>query len=453
MSYKSGIINNLISNTLEITFPDEDCETITEANIVSESMKLKQAISDGDELRFGGCIASEFSIDILKTYDAENDAVFPDVDLKGKWIAVKLTQTYADPETPVYPSSTLYPSGNVYPGKTVGNKDFWIFSGYIDSAKVNKNDKNVITITAYDAFALLYETDATNYLYDYWWLTGSKNLETIVRWCRPGSGSLDDSVIDYLHEEVIGGYVTTHSGQDIRDYGHSNTDWLNSQAEISEGELLKDICELLGVFGFIQPDSGKGNFVMLGLSGNTELYEFYEQLVTEDYQCTGYTDFIFAVSGSHSNKNVSGVYTVNDQLTGGLSDAADNAVDKSYDFTMNITMWENIGTSSRTNTDTDVLINRTSIGTRLALNAESTAHPGQCAFSSYTPLTATLDGRPWVSVGSPIEILVNKTTLDGSYVYDENDEIVKESVKTYVLSRTLTGIQALTDEIEVKGVR
>ena len=56
-------------------------------------------------------------------------------------------------------------------------------------------------------------------------------------------------------------------------------------------------------------------------------------------------------------------------------------------------------------------------------------------------------------IGSPIEILVNKTTPDGNYVVDGDGNVVKESIETYVLSRTLTGIQALTDNITVKGVR
>ena len=64
----------------------------------------------------------------------------------------------------------------------------------------------------------------------------------------------------------------------------------------------------------------------------------------------------------------------------------------------------------------------------------------------------------WVTVGSPIEILVSKTDVSGNYIDNEGNiitdgTIVKESVKTYVLSRTITGIQAMTDKIEVKGVR
>ncbi len=451
MSYKSGIINNLISNTLEITFPDEDCETITEANIVSESMKLKQAISDGDELCFGGCIASEFTIDILKTYDAENDAVFPDVDLKGKWIAVKLTQTYADPEAPMYPSSTLYPSGNVYPGKTVGNKEFWIFSGYIDSAKVNKNDKNVITVTAYDALALLHEADATDFLYSFFKTReGTYNIWLLLQ--RALSVTYNHTVdVNYTGLATIFGerYTDLYGDTQVGSFNPYNEYWLSRKDKITFGAVIKSICEMLAVFGIIVPNSGKGSFTFKCLSESAETYDFYEALETEDYQATGYTDFQFSLSDGNESRPGKSI------LGGGLTDASAGAADKIYDFSENVMVLMPYTTSvqGRMPTEFDVLINRTSIGTRLALNAESTAHPGQCAFSSYTPLTATLDGRPWVSVGSPIEILVNKTTLDGSYVYDENDEIVKESVKTYVLSRTLTGIQALTDEIEVKGVR
>jgi hypothetical protein len=82
---------------------------------------------------------------------------------------------------------------------------------------------------------------------------------------------------------------------------------------------------------------------------------------------------------------------------------------------------------------------------------------------SYYPITATVDGRPWAHVGDKIEIFKNCTDVNGDYIYetdengeyelDENGELIilKEKYTTYIMSRTLTGIQALTDEIETKG--
>ena len=99
----------------------------------------------------------------------------------------------------------------------------------------------------------------------------------------------------------------------------------------------------------------------------------------------------------------------------------------------------------------DYLINTSVIGTRLALNADSEDFPNACAFSAFRPLKVKLDGRFDVDVGTPIRIYSIKTNPDGSYVY-EDGEIVREEIETYLFTRTLTGIKALTDEIETKGM-
>ena len=465
MSYKEGIINYLQRNEIVITFTDNADEgtttiaDITSDNIVTESMSLKQSICDEEALTFGGCIASELSIKLLNTPERQFTT-----ELAGRWISVKITQYYADPENVLTPSSAVYPASSLYPGTQMSSRLFYVFSGYIDSATIDKTDKNVINIKAYDFLAKLHEADATNFLFSRWWRTGSKSLMGNLSQCLSGYyvTDFDDSIYETLNEKVVGGYVTTHSNNTINEYGHANNDWLKNQSKISKGELLRQTCELLGVFGFVEPNDGKGNFIMLKLNGTTETYNFYEKCETEDYQSTGYTDFVFDIAGSRTNKTEGGVYVDGGVLKGGLSDAYEYAADKSYDFTKNINLWENIGTTTRTSTDTDVVINSTSIGTRLALNADSTDYAGECAFSTYQPLTATLDGRLWVPIGSPIEILVNETTPDGDYqrdpitgeyILDEHGQHPKISVKTYILSRTLTGIQALTDNITVKGVR
>ena len=461
MSYQNGIINHLIENEIEISFPDNDEATITQANIVSESMTLKQSICDSAELRFGGCIASEFNIKLMNTPERQFSS-----QLVGKWISVKITQHYSDPDELIYPSGSLYPSDSLYPGYALGSQSFYIFSGYIDSAPVDKTDKNIFNVVAYDVMAKLYEEDATNWLYEKW-----KNhqqgtaltslIEQCLRYGAPavtiptnsGAGTVFNSIF-YEYMNFLPGVIWARTC----DYTQRNNDWANNKSEINKGTLLKYLCEALGAFGVIRPNSGKGAFDLVKLSGTPETYGFYERLETEDYQSSGYTDFMFDVSGSNTNKTVTGVYTKNGALTGGISDAYDNAFEKTYDFTDNILLWEEVASTGRTQTNTDCLINNSSIGTRLALNAESEDHSGECAFSTYQPLSASLDARLWVTVGAPIEILVSKTDVSGNYIDNEGNiitdgTIVKESVKTYVLSRTITGIQAMTDKIEVKGVR
>lgn len=461
MSYQNGIINHLIENEIEISFPDNDEATITQANIVSESMTLKQSICDSAELRFGGCIASEFNIKLMNTPERQFSS-----QLVGKWISVKITQHYSDPDELIYPSGSLYPSDSLYPGYALGSQSFYIFSGFIDSAPVDKTDKNIFNIVAYDVLAKLYEEDITNWLYNEWKTHQyGKALASLIVQClrygtpavtiptNSGAGTVFNSIF-YEHVRFLSDLPTTRAC----DYTQRNDDWANSKSEINKGTLLKYLCEALGAFGIIRPNAEKGAFDLVKLSGAPETYGFYEQLETEDYQSTGYTDFVFDVANSVTNKNINGGFIKNGAVTAGIKDAYDNAVDKAYDFTDNILLWESLSGSSRALTNTDCLINNSSIGTRLALNAESEDHSGECAFSTYQPLSASLDARLWVTVGSPIEILVSKTDVSGNYIDNEGNiitdgTIVKESVKTYVLSRTITGIQAMTDKIEVKGVR
>lgn len=435
----------LLYNRIVISFPDGDGEPITEENIRSESMRIRQTICDESYLKFGGCIASEFKIDLLRT----NDRSFDD-SLIGKWISVKITQCFTT-DNLLYPSSSLYPSPTLFPGFQTEEVDRYVFSGYIDSAVVSKTDNNVITLTAYDILAQMHGTDATDDLYALYQgrihAGGTLTIHDILSAvCRRFSLTLSGESI-LAHSLVYRSGGTTHN--QITYYPiHLNTDWMNTTDQISYGQLLRDACEMLGVFGRIKPNSGKGQLEFKTLNGTVEEYLFYEPpLNAEWFDSTGYTDFVFPVENANDRpgKTVTAI--------GGLSDAYDGATDKAYDFSSNILTQQKYAQSggSRTSTEFDYLINTSVIGTRLALNADSEDFPNACAFSAFRPLKVKLDGRLDVDVGTPIRIYSIKTNPDGSYVY-EDGEIVREEIETYLFTRTLTGIKALTDEIETKGM-
>lgn len=436
----------LINNTITITFPDNDESEITEANIVSESMRLRQSICDEAYLKFGGCIASEFSIDVMNT----NERQFS-VSLAEKWISVKIAQQYAT-DDPLLPSASLYPSSSLFPGMTTQTVDRYVFSGIIDNAVVSKTDNNVITLTAYDILAQMHGTDATDDLYALYQgrihAGGTLTIHDILSavCCRFSLTLSGESIL--AHNLVYRSGGTTRNR--ITYYPiHLNTDWMNTTDQISYGQLLRDACEMLGVFGRIKPNSGKGQLEFKTLNGTVEEYLFYEPpLNAEWFDSTGYTDFVFPVENANDRpgKTVTAI--------GGLSDAYDGATDKPYDFSSNILTQQKYAQSggSRTSTEFDYLINTSVIGTRLALNADSEDFPNACAFSVFRPLKVKLDGRFDVDVGTPIRIYSIKTNPDGSYVY-EDGEIVREEIETYLFTRTLTGIKALTDEIETKGMR
>lgn len=429
-------------NELIITFPDGDEQDITEENIVSESMRLTQSICDEDYLKFGGCIASEFRIDLLNT----NERSFTQ-ELTGRWISVKLIQ-HKISDRPVYPSRLLYPSGDLFPGFERDETVHYIFSGFIESANLSENDMNVRTVIAYDALALLYSADATNYVYRSATETGAFTISIALSNSLRNNGKINIPIFSgdgWYNKFFTEQFDRSGDGVlwPVREYSIKNESWRSSDKKISYGELLKNICENLAVFGIIVPDSGKGSFKTIDFTKPTIVYEFYEKLQPEEYLSTGYTDFMFSIYGD-------GRTGKNDTAAGGFTHSYPDAVPKIYDFTDNMTVWEKYAKngSSRTSTSFDRLINTTSIGFRIAMNPEN----GDCAFSSYRPLKATVEGTPNQIIGSPITIIANKTNPDGSYI-EQDGEYVKEEINSYVFKRTLSGIQALTDEIEVKGQR
>jgi hypothetical protein len=437
---KQKLIDELMYNTLIISFAD-GTESITEDNIASESMKLKQSICDEDSLKFGGCIASEFTIDIFNT----EDRTFDVKNLKDKWINVKLIQT-APTGQYVYPESALYPN-NAYPDEIVKDNEFYIFNGYIDSVEKDKNDNNSFTLTAYDVLAKLHSRDATAFLFNALSNKGGvrtlKNILSAVR--SKNNNKMINIPISSLSENYLNEKLT--NGITVGETEILNPSWLNSNDKITFGEILKDICEMLGVFGFITPSSLTGGvltFIDPFTSTNTEAYNFYEDFsVVEDVNHY-YNGIIYgncSVDKTSNNKvvNFKPEFMGDTDISQTDYDISDNILaQEEYNVTYTMGYWFNSNMGKRiTGWDTDT--------------------------HSYYPITATVDGRPWANVGDKIEIFKNCTDVNGDYIYetdengeyelDENGELIilKEKYTTYIMSRTLTGIQALTDEIETKG--
>ena len=419
---REKIINELMYNTLEITFPDHDEATITEDNIASESMTLKQAVCDENTLKFGGCIASEFNIDLVNTMDRTFTSA-----LVGKWISVKLTQTFPSGNY-LLPSATLYPSADLFPGETIMSKEFWIFSGIIDSAEINKSDKNMRNVVAYDVMSKLFEWDATNYLYGLWksYPNGYKIGDLFVI-CLNHNGHM---VVTLSDSNYLNSVINEAENTTVRDFKTMNKSWLENSDEISYGEILKNTCEMIGLFGVIQPNSDKGVFTLKALTATGEIYDFYEDFHAEEFVSTGYTEIDVSIGGEDRNAKIMKFEPYH---------IPDGAISKIYDMTDNVIAWQEY--------------DKTNGATVHRLNDLLNGAPGRRIYDcEYTPCTATLDGRLWREVGDRIKIRVNKTDVNGDYLYDEGDEIIYELVDTIILSRTITGIQALTDKIEAKGM-
>ena len=196
---------------------------------------------------------------------------------------------------------------------------------------------------------------------------------------------------------------------------------------------------MIASFGFIVPDEGKGKFEMRSLKPGTDYtYPFYESLVAEEYHASGYTkiDLPARLTGNR-NKKTSVFTLVRAENTGN--------VDKTYDATENVLAWRYLG-SGQSDFAIDVAKYYNSIvGDCLALNSSG------AKYTRFTPLKAKVEANLSLKPAAPVKLLVNQTNPDGSYVIVDG-EIQKEELCTYILTRTLTGVQALTDEIEAKGM-
>lgn len=424
-THKQKIINELISNKLEIFSSDKKFDVITETNIESESMSLKQSICDENKLKFGGCIASEFKIGLLNTVDR----TFKPSSLVGCWIVVKLTQTFPS-GSPILPSSSLYPSDTLYSGEAVTTKSWYLFSGMIDKAEINKTDQNKISITAYDVISQLYEDDCTNFLQNLWNNnskgTTVKSLLDIISaevasLCGNKAGS-------FASDKILNETINQAESLKVSNMKIFNDVWLNDSEKVNYGQLLNYISEMLGVFAFVRTlnDMKGGDVSFIKLETNeskAEIYDFYETFYANEKSSGTYGSIKFSVGGS-ARKAKERTYSV---LTG-----------KTYDMTDNILVWQENDNASGAWIHKFENLFKGDTGKRLHHH-------------TYTPIEATLDGRVWVEPGDMVKVKYYVTDADGNYVYNADGTPQTATVTSYVLSRELTGIQALTDKITAKG--
>lgn len=415
---KQQIINNQVENTLTVYFVD-GTDAITEHNIASESMTLTQSICDESRLKFGGCIASEFSIDVINTADR----AFVLNDLVGKEIYAVLTTKYVSTSL-VYPSSALYPSSSLAPGNKIESVDFVIFRGTIKSAKLDQNNQNKRHVVAYDAFADLYDLDFTNYLYSQWNNVGisSHTLCTLLI-------GLNDFIRDY-YTVLVNSHGFLKINNKTQTYTVVNSKWLGTDDEITAGQALNYIYETIGCFGYLEYSSEKYLTVEAVDLQNTEteIYDTYINLYSEEFTSEGYQYARFSNNVDDKNSKTVDV-DYNTELTSG----------KVYDFSDNIFLYQK----------TD--ITKPSSGTdqvSIIMNGGTTDKLTNC---DYIPFTATVIGRPWNIAGHKLKIKQFKTDVNGEYLLDENGDKVVTYFESYILSRTLSGIKSLTDKITTKG--
>ena len=413
---KDRLVNELMYNTMSIHFPVDNIESISEDNILTESMVVKQSICDDDNLRVGGCIASELTIGITSTEARK----FFDNQYVGKLISVVIVQTAPTGEK-VLPSQSLLPSATLYPNEYIGDDTFYVFSGYIDSFVMDKQDSNSFTLTAYDVFSKMYRRDASQWFYKNVIIDDTMTLWQVFSDClEKFSVTFNESAVKkYFNEKLADNSV-------LGDMHIFNDKWKTSSGKVTYGQIIKDICEMLGLFGFIKPNSSDGEFVLLDpfdSNRTEETYTFYEELsIDANYKTRFFGEIIIAQSEKTST------------IT---PDFITSSSDNSYDMTDNVMVYMRNSSDGRLN-----VLWSGDCGKRIT---------GYGRGRSYPILTATLDGRLWVNIGDYLRIRQNITDVNGDYVLDEDGEIETIDRVVPLLSRTIKGIQALTDYIETKG--
>lgn len=431
-------INSPVNNILTIAFPlNDDIDTITSENIESESMEIYQAVYDGSGLKFGGCISSEFDVDVFNTAERSFDT-----SLEGEWIAVKMNMQAL---TPLYPSDTLYPSTSLYPGHTIVSDEILLFAGKIDSVTTDRNNKHKKHIKAYDLMKDLLEKDCTDIIYN-----GFIHSQVTYHFYALFEVLLANNSYPYergtFFDEV---YDPNDLTKTLANRNILNDKWDYLQESPTIGSVLRYMSEAAGVFCVVKPtdDAVQGDlendqnkylglisFITYGTAAET--YSRYESFYDGDGATVGgYNHLIFNNHYSYpsSSSQTDPWYK---KSTYALYQNYDPDTDPRKDYSLyhNPLIWDNVAGSSNS---------------ELALFARSTGIHAR--FSKAVPAVELVaPGRPWVEVGDKIIVNVIRTNPDGSYVYN-NNQLVVDQVVSWVLSKRTKGIIALSDTITVRG--
>ena len=188
-AYKSG----RGQNSLRIYFPDLDL-TVPAKSIVKESMTLKEAVSDSENIEFVGCIASQFQIRLHGISD----------DLKNKKVQVYIT------------------SGNT--------QEIALFTGIVDSAQMESN-KNYKAISAFDELYTAGQSDIAD------WYNGLAFPMTIR--------SFRDRMFEHLGITQVATSLPNDNIIIEKQYSPSSLQAL---------PVIKSVCQINGMFGIINRD-------------------------------------------------------------------------------------------------------------------------------------------------------------------------------------------------------
>ena len=400
---KSAYFDESENKHLIVTFPEINL-TLTHSQIRKESMEIKEAILDQESIEFVGCIASQFKLQISSIKKK----------LKGKKIEVS-----------IYTDST-------------SDKPVKLFSGIVDSDERtgNKRSKEII---AYDMMYSLADEDVTTWFNAQMIMLAAGKKLTIKQF--------RNSLFAYLgitqeKRTLVNDSLSIKRLAELEevDEGKEEETDEEEQEKIYALDLIKAICQINGVFGIINRN-GKFDYRRLGIGeesddgaypgvdpndktnglylpfvpgiGVTDLltdstfYPSYKSVTYEDYDVHGITR-VYVRQSEDTKAGYAGS-------------------DKKYKYI--------------------VQGNRFTLGTTKEEKREiATAILNKVQGVTYTPFSAECTGLPFLEVGDPVQFYV--------YDFEQSDKQKKDVFvlkSFYVLSRTLKGIQSLTDTLTAQG--
>ncbi|MCH5298006.1 MAG: hypothetical protein J1E85_10115 [Ruminococcus sp.] len=385
---ESEILDNITERKLSLVFDDF---TIGSDNIVAESFELDNSILDQDEFKLGGCIASQMNISV---YDVEND-------LTGKKFKLYIDMSYNT--NVLYPSENLLPSENQYPLTTIKSCKYCLFTGFVYSAK-RQNNRHIRDIIAFDDMYKLSQIyckyNFYNYVYHRYSDSAVKQTITV--------GDLMKAIFDWsdVKAQSFGINNFFNLTKEL------NFDYKLIESTINEKitliDLLSACCELNACFAIVDRD---GLIVFKTLYDTSASLETHTRANISTYSNLSFEDYtmkpITMISFPYNNNKV---------FKYGSSEK--------YSYY-----------------NSDNIVTRCCTDIRAIVTAFSDNASHNYIFNnvySYRPYSADIFGRWWIEAGDFVSI---PTTYDDV-----------KTVNSFVLSRTLKGINGMTCTIEAKGV-
>ena len=396
---KSAYFDESENKHLVVTFPEINL-TLKHSQIKKESMEINEAILDQECIEFVGCIASQFKLQISSIKKK----------LKGKKIEVS-----------IYTDST-------------SDKPVKLFSGFVDSDERtgNKRSKEII---AYDMMYSLADTDVTTW------------FKTQVAYLKMGKKltvkKFRNDLFVFLgiaqkKRTLANDSFSIKQLVNMVDNNEEDADE-EEQEKIYALDLIKAICQINGVFGIINRN-GEMDYRRLGVEDEDD--GAYPGVDPDDKTNGLYLPFVPGI-GVTDIITDSTFYPSYKSVT--YEDYDVHGITRVYVRQSEDTKAGYAGSDKKYKYITQG--NRFTLGTTTEEKREiATAILNKVQGVTYTPFTAECTGLPFLEVGDPVQFYV--------YDFEQSDKQKKDVFvlkSFYVLSRTLKGIQSLTDTLTAQG--